>query len=89
MQDFGNDADELDDEESYLFDEEEGLDEGADESEPIIPCPFCHHDIYEDAVRCPHCERYISDDDRRKKKSWLIIIGAALCLYIVYRWIVP
>jgi predicted nucleic acid-binding Zn ribbon protein len=87
MQHFDNNADEFDEEEPDLLDDDD-LAEEVDDSEPTVACPFCRQEIYEDAQRCPHCERYISDDDFRKKRSWLIVIGAAMCLYIVYRWIV-
>ena len=85
MQYFDRDADEFDEEPDFLDDD--GPDDGADAAEPTIACPYCRQEIYEDAVRCPHCERYIAEEDLRKKKSWLIIIGSVVCLYIVYRWI--
>ena len=79
------------DDESEDFDdgdEEYDVDEYADDTEPTIDCPYCGEEILETTPRCPHCERYISEEDRpRRKKSWLIVVGASLCLYIVYRWI--
>jgi hypothetical protein len=60
-----------------------------DDEEPTIPCPYCRRDILEDSVHCPHCERYISQEDAPPQpKSWFIVVGVALCLYVVYRWIV-
>jgi len=65
--------------------------EGAqddDESE-TVPCPYCRRAIHEDAERCPYCEQYISREDAPPgRKPWWIILGAALCLFAVYRWIV-
>ena len=61
----------------------------ADEDEePTVPCPYCRREIHEDAQRCPYCENYLSAEDAPPtRKSWWIIIGAALCLFAVYRWI--
>jgi len=59
-----------------------------DDEEPTIPCPYCRREILEDLPRCPYCERYISQEDApQQPKSWLIVIGVVLCLYVVYRWI--
>lgn len=71
------------------FDEDDWDEEESDGSEPTIPCPYCHREIHEDSQRCPHCERYISEEDAPPaRKPWWIIIGAAICLYVVYRWVV-
>jgi hypothetical protein len=60
-----------------------------DDDEPTIPCPYCRREIHEDAQRCPHCERYLSDEDAPlQRKPWWIIAGTLACLYIFYRWIV-
>jgi predicted nucleic acid-binding Zn ribbon protein len=86
MQHFDSDDDEIDEKEPHWLDDDV-LDEETEESEPTISCPYCHQEIYEDAQRCPHCERYIAEEDLRRNKSWLIVIGTVVCLYIVYRWI--
>ena len=73
-------------------DEEAGWDDEEDEStddEPTISCPYCQREIHEDSQRCPHCERYISREDARPiRKAWWIVIGAIVCLYVIYRWVV-
>lgn len=73
-----------DDEEGY------GDDEGDDEDgEPTVPCPYCGREILEDSPRCPHCERYVSQEDApRPAKPWWLIVGVAAGLYAVYRWVV-
>jgi hypothetical protein len=72
-------------EDDWDDDESNGYD---DDSEPTIPCPYCRHEIHEDAQRCPYCERYISDEDAPPaRKPWWIVIGAVICLYIAYRWV--
>lgn len=59
-----------------------------DEGEPTIACPYCRRDIHEDAERCPYCEQYLSDEDAPpSRKPWWIIVGVALCLYVVWLWI--
>ena len=54
-----------------------------------IPCPYCKREIHEDSQRCPHCEQYISEEHAPPSaKPWWLLIGVAVCLYVVYRWIV-
>lgn len=75
--------------EDYEVDDEDVYDEYGDEDldEPTVPCPYCSREIHEDAQRCPHCEQYISAEDApARRKPWWILIGVALCLYVVYRW---
>lgn len=60
-----------------------------DDGEPLAPCPYCQREILEDVAACPYCGNYISAEDAPPaRKPWWIMIGALLCLYIVYRWIV-
>ncbi len=62
-------------------------DEQADD-EPTMPCPYCRREIFADSPQCPHCRRYISEEDARpKRKPWWIIVGALLCLAVVWSWI--
>jgi hypothetical protein len=59
-----------------------------DDEEPTIPCPYCNREILEDLVRCPYCENYLSEEDAPpSRKPWWILLGVALALYAVYRWI--
>jgi hypothetical protein len=59
------------------------------DDEPTVPCPYCRRPIFEDAVRCPHCENYVSREDAPpSRKPWWILLGVAVCLYAVYRWVV-
>jgi hypothetical protein len=60
-----------------------------DDEESTVSCPYCQHTISEDTPRCPNCENYITGEDAPPApKSWWIVIGVLVCLYIVYRWIV-
>lgn len=76
-----------DDDDEDDFDEEP--DYGDDDEAETIPCPNCREPIVEDAPSCPYCGHYITDEDLRKSsKPWWLYLGVAVCLYIVYRWIV-
>jgi predicted nucleic acid-binding Zn ribbon protein len=59
-----------------------------EDEEPTQPCPYCRAEIHEDAQQCPRCGRYISDEDAPSRKPWWVIVGALICLYVVFRWIV-
>ncbi len=58
-----------------------------DEDEPTVPCPYCGRQIYEDSPQCPHCQQYISEEDAPpSRKPWWIILGAVLCLLVIWLW---
>jgi hypothetical protein len=71
-------------------DDEELTDEGTDDDEePTITCPYCSQEIHEDSQQCPRCGHYLSaEDSPPAAKPWWILIGAVVCLAIVFRWIV-
>jgi predicted nucleic acid-binding Zn ribbon protein len=71
------------------WDEDETEDSDLeDENDDTVPCPYCRRPIHEDAQRCPHCENYLSAEDRppRRQPLW-ILLTAGLCLLIVMLWI--
>lgn len=59
------------------------------EEEPTIPCPSCGREILEDSPWCPHCERYLSEEDRAgpTRPPW-VIATAIICLAMALWWIV-
>ena len=60
-----------------------------DDDEPTVPCPYCKREIHEGAQQCPHCEQYISAEDAPPaRKPWWIVVGAILCLFVIYLWVV-
>jgi hypothetical protein len=64
-------------------------DDDSDAEGSIVSCPYCKRPIPEDTPRCPYCENYISEEDApAPQKPWWLMIGAAVCLYIIYRWTV-
>lgn len=76
--------------------EEEGEDEWEDDGretddadeDVTTPCPYCRRPVYDDAERCPACGSYLSREDEPYRKPWWLLIGVAVGLYAVYRWIV-
>jgi uncharacterized paraquat-inducible protein A len=68
------------------FDDDDGLDDGfPDEDEDAadgdtIACPHCGAEIYEDAVRCPECEQYLSDEERTttNQPRWVAVTAILL-----------
>jgi uncharacterized paraquat-inducible protein A len=60
-----------------------------DESdEATTPCPYCQEPIHEETERCPHCGHYVSEEDAPpSRKPWWIVLGAILCLFAVYLWV--
>lgn len=64
-------------------------DDSDDGDEPTVPCPYCGHEILEDAPRCPACERYLSlEDSPAPRKPLWVIVTALVCLAAVIWWIV-
>ena len=73
------------------WDDDSDRDEDADfpdfgDDEPMIPCPHCGLDIHDEAERCPHCDNTCRRKCAPARKPWWIIVGVAVCLYVVYRW---
>jgi hypothetical protein len=61
----------------------------SDDGEPTVACPYCRREIHEDSQRCPYCEQFVSAEDAPPaRKPWWIIIGAVICLWVAFRWIV-
>jgi hypothetical protein len=71
------------------WDDDDADDESPDDDEePTVACPHCRREIHEDSQRCPYCEKYISQEDAPSAaQPFWIVIGAVICLYVVFRWI--
>lgn len=85
-----DDWDEDGESDSWSYDEDDfsdSIDEGEDEA--TVSCPYCKSEIPEDTPRCPYCEQYISEEDAPPTaKPWWIIVGALLCLFVVFLWVI-
>lgn len=58
-----------------------------DDDEALEKCPYCGHEIFEGSPRCPHCHKYISEEDiPTGRKPWWFIIGACLALFGLLVW---
>jgi hypothetical protein len=80
--------DEVDDDDADWDEDPAGDDDESDEDEPTLPCPYCRREIHEEAERCPYCDHYISDEDRRRAaKPWWLVASVAVCLILVLWWI--
>jgi len=69
--------------------EEDWNDDGSPGDDgSTIPCPYCQREIYEDALRCPHCENYISAEDSPPvPKTRFVVLGTIVTLAVIYWWI--
>ena len=78
---------------SYTDDDDwDGPDEDdssdVDDEPATVTCPYCQEEIHEDAVRCPRCENYISQEDAPPaQRPWWIVLGALAVLVIVALWV--
>lgn len=80
------DDDGEDDEDADWDTDGDSGDDSADE--PTVPCPYCGQEFLEDSPRCPHCERYISDEDSPPSRRPLWVLATALiCLASLLWWL--
>lgn len=52
-----------------------------DDGPPLVPCPHCRADIFEDSEQCPECGRYLTGEDAPaagKSSAWWILIVLTL-----------
>jgi predicted nucleic acid-binding Zn ribbon protein len=76
------DADAADDD--AAADDREAPDESDvnenDDDDETVPCPYCRKPVYEGAELCPHCRKYLSDEDAPRRRSPLIWTGVILAI---------
>jgi hypothetical protein len=61
--------------------------DGADSSDDLMECPYCREPIYEDAQRCPHCEKYLSREDALTRTPVWILVCGVLALGAAVSWV--
>ena len=49
-------------------------------------CPYCGKPIYDDSVRCPRCENYLSREGAPQRRPLWIAIGVVLALAVALMW---
>jgi len=56
-----------------------------DDLSQTLPCPECGLEVYEDAVRCPHCGNYITHDTSvwSGRPVWWIALGLLGTLAVI------
>ena len=69
-----------DDDEDYSADSD-------DDVVATISCPYCRRPIYEEAVACEHCGRYLSELDHPWRRPWWLIVGVVAGLLCVWFWL--
>lgn len=57
-----------------------------DDEDDTQPCPYCRRSIHEDAVCCPHCGNYLSEEDAPAGRSWWFVTCAIVCLVLALGW---
>jgi predicted amidophosphoribosyltransferase len=56
------------------------------DDEDTVPCPYCRADVYEDAVRCPSCGQYLSEEDAPSATPRWVYWTAVICLLVAVAW---
>lgn len=64
-------------------DEDEPFEDDPDD-DGLMPCPYCGAAIYDDSLRCPKCENYLSDAERTTTAQPRWIILTAVVLLVVF-----
>ena len=68
------------------WDGDEPIDADNDDADDLRP--HCGESIHFDSIRCPHCERYLTDETSdRPIGRWVVITAAVLLLVILFRWV--
>jgi hypothetical protein len=57
------------------------------DDDDTMPCPHCGRAIYDDAERCPFCEKYVSREDAPSRQPVWIVVCAVICVALVALWI--
>jgi hypothetical protein len=60
-----------------------------DDDDGTISCPYCGEPVYEGAERCPHCEKYISEEDAPlpAKKTWIVVTATVVMVLLIFFWV--
>ena len=70
-----------------IDEEDQDWNEEPRDADDVQPCPYCKRLIYHDAVRCPHCEQYLSEEEVTGTTPRWIAVTAVVCLLVAAIWI--
>lgn len=66
----------------------EEADQDEDDDPGLVPCPYCRHEVSEDAELCPHCGSFVSIEDAPPKRPrWIVISTLLLIVVILVAWV--
>jgi predicted nucleic acid-binding Zn ribbon protein len=85
-----DDPDDEHDSEEHEADPDKDLPDPADcdpdddpDATPLIDCPYCGKDIYEQNEWCPHCGNYITKEDQpteASNRTWMFWTALAIII---------
>ena len=68
--------------------DESDIDEDNEDGPALAECPYCRAEILDDAVRCPRCGSFISEEEApRRKPAWILVSAVVLIVAIVIAWV--
>jgi hypothetical protein len=78
-----------DDEDEPDDDDESPYEDDGGDDDPTMPCPYCGADVYDDAVRCPACEQYLSDEERTSvnQRPWVVVTAVFLLALTLWAYL--
>lgn len=62
-------------------------DDGFEDEDDTVPCPYCEQPIHEEAEHCLYCGHYLSREDAPRRYPWWFILGFLLSLVVVLGWV--
>lgn len=67
-------------------DDSDEFDVGDEDDDPTAPCPHCGAWVYDDAERCPACERYLSREEMRQpsRPTWVVLTAVLLLAGMIW-----
>jgi hypothetical protein len=53
-----------------------------------IECPYCHREVLEDSIGCPHCGNYLSRESDPKPREWWWIVAMILVILLLLTYLI-
>ncbi len=82
----GRPPDEFEDEDE---DEDQEIYGSEEDEHPVIPCPNCGEEVFDDAEQCPSCGHWLVPDRNpmRGRPSWFLILGFGGAILAILLWL--